>query len=447
MSAWDLGAAFQDENDENLTMLRRMRAAFERAGAPERLHIDVTYRCDLDCVHCYLDEKDRWPEMRTDEVLALLDQAHDAGVMHLTWSGGEVFARPDFMELLEYAGKLGFVQRLKTHGGAIDAPLARRLFEARVHRIDVSVYSLRPEVHDRITQVAGSLDATIAGVRAARGAGVAVKVNSVVFAGNLEEIPAIDDFFAALGCSCGFTANIARDHGGGAELDGLELEGDDIVRAFELIDRTYFARRGKLEVSEQRESWSHSAVCGAGRTSGYITPDGAVWPCVMWPQALGHLREQGLDEIWQSSALRKEILAFRNASRTSCTSCGGRTACAYCPGEAFKRTGDFKQAPRSFHRDARARMVALNRVAPGSYSDEDFASVPAVEPETVERQGRAGAEDIYRPDAAPKRAATSAPAGITRVSVGSLSLTRRSDDVARAKRIAKKAATVRRDAG
>ena len=68
-------------------------------GVPIAVHMDVTYRCNERCVHCYLDHDDHG-EMTTDEIKGVLDQLAEAGVFFLTFSGGEVFMRRDFFELV-----------------------------------------------------------------------------------------------------------------------------------------------------------------------------------------------------------------------------------------------------------------------------------------------------------------------------------------------------------
>ena len=66
------------------------------------VQLDLTYRCNERCVHCYLDHEDHG-EMTTLEIKTLLDQLAEAGVFFLTLSGGEILMRKDFFEILEYA--------------------------------------------------------------------------------------------------------------------------------------------------------------------------------------------------------------------------------------------------------------------------------------------------------------------------------------------------------
>src|SRR3989454_4586002 len=96
------------------TLMQEMTATALRLGVPLSVQLDITYRCNERCVHCYLDHDDHG-EMTTAEIKHLLDQLAEAGVFILTLSGGEIFMRKDFFEILEYARKLTFCVKLKTN--------------------------------------------------------------------------------------------------------------------------------------------------------------------------------------------------------------------------------------------------------------------------------------------------------------------------------------------
>ncbi len=133
-------------------------------GVPLSVHLDITYRCNERCVHCYLDHDDHG-EMTTAEIKGVLDQLAEAGVFFLTFSGGEVFLRRDFFELLEHARRLLFNVKIKTNAVMIHEAEAKRIRALGVDTIQISVYSHRPEVHDAITKLPGSFKRTIEGIR------------------------------------------------------------------------------------------------------------------------------------------------------------------------------------------------------------------------------------------------------------------------------------------
>src|SRR5712672_3938440 len=92
----------------------RLIARTVRKRLPLSVHFDLTYRCNERCVHCYLDHEDHG-EMTSSEIKGVLDQLAEAGVFFLTFSGGEVFLRRDFFEILEYARRLQFNVKVKTN--------------------------------------------------------------------------------------------------------------------------------------------------------------------------------------------------------------------------------------------------------------------------------------------------------------------------------------------
>jgi AdoMet-dependent heme synthase len=83
-------------------LMMELNAKVTEAGVPFSVQLDVTYRCNERCVHCYLDHEDHG-EMTLQEIKSLLDQLADAGMFFLTLSGGEVMMRMDFFDILEYA--------------------------------------------------------------------------------------------------------------------------------------------------------------------------------------------------------------------------------------------------------------------------------------------------------------------------------------------------------
>src|ERR1700675_2416904 len=95
-------------------LVEEMSAKALKLGIPLSVQLDLTYRCNERCVHCYLDHEDHG-EMTTSEIRDLLDQLAEAGVFFLTLSGGEILMRKDFFEILEYARALLFCIKLKTN--------------------------------------------------------------------------------------------------------------------------------------------------------------------------------------------------------------------------------------------------------------------------------------------------------------------------------------------
>lgn len=163
--------------------MQEMGARALRLGIPLGVQLDLTYRCNERCVHCYLDHEDHG-EMSLAEITGLLDQLADAGVFFLTISGGEIFLRPDLFEILAHARRLLFSVKIKTNALLIREPQARRLSALGIHGVQISIYSHRPEAHDGITLVPGSLQRSLAAAQRLRDAGVPVTFATVLMRQN-----------------------------------------------------------------------------------------------------------------------------------------------------------------------------------------------------------------------------------------------------------------------
>ncbi len=357
--------------------VEELTQAWAQAGKPLVAHLDLTFRCDLDCQHCYLDEKTRWPEMNTAKWRDVLDQLAAAGVLFLTWSGGEVTLRPDFPELLGYASQLGMFSRVKTHGAGLDEVWTEIFAANRITRVDISVYSLQDRIHDALTRRPGSLQRTLRAIDLLRAASLRVKISVFVGPDVIEEMPDIAKYFLDRGCELSFGGDLMLDRQASDSLRHLALNPEERLR-FEQHKATLLPpkrARDSLPVLS-----SATVPCQAGRTLVYIAPDGGVTPCVAWPMALGNLHEQSLDEIWGISPLRKQIVAWTNVDRTTCLSCAGGGVCTYCAGEAFKRTGDWRVAPDSFHSGTRAKLQAAELAGQTPLTPAQWATIPDAVP-------------------------------------------------------------------
>src|ERR1035438_4153282 len=109
-----------------MSLMAEMNQKALSLGLPLSVHLDITYRCNERCVHCYLDHDDHG-EMTTAEIVDVLTQLADAGVFFLSLSGGEVLMRRDFFEIVERARQLLFNVKVKTNGVMIHEKEAARL--------------------------------------------------------------------------------------------------------------------------------------------------------------------------------------------------------------------------------------------------------------------------------------------------------------------------------
>jgi radical SAM protein with 4Fe4S-binding SPASM domain len=314
-------------------------AVVERTMAraiPLSVHVDLTMRCNERCVHCYRVVEDR-RELTTAEVRRLLGELAAAGTLYLTFSGGEVFLRPDLDALLAEARRLRFDVRLKSNALLITAARARRLRELGVRQVDVSIYSADPAVHDAVTLTPGSLERSLAAVAHLQAAGVAVKLNCPLMrstVGGYREVRALAE---RLGVPCGIDPMITARNDGDVSTVRLRIGRADMQRV--LQDPALVAGPLPTAVPDVRPDLDE-VTCGAGHNAGYVSAYGDVMPCVALPIACGNVREQPFSEIWATAPRLREVRAIRIRDLRTCAGCRASAFCTRCPGQALVEDGD-----------------------------------------------------------------------------------------------------------
>jgi len=319
---------------------------------PWSVHVDLTYRCNERCIHCYLDHEDHG-EMTTDEIKKAFDQLAEAGTLFLTLSGGEIFLRKDLFDLIAYARLLHFDVSLKTNALLIEAARARRLREFGVRRIQISIYSAEPGVHDAITKVPGSLERSLAAIRFLQAQGLNVKIACPLMKQNLTAYCGVQALAEELGVPYVLDLTITPKMDGDRSILALRIPSQELLPVLQsphaqapVIEKSNapLLATGSASSSGVESPAYDDIPCSAGHNSCYISPYGDVFPCVQMPVPTGNLRRQNFNEIWFGSREMNRVRSLRESRLPICSSCSIREYCERCPGLALMEGGDLRGA-------------------------------------------------------------------------------------------------------
>ena len=348
-------------------LLEEMTEKALRLNIPLNVQLDLTYRCNERCVHCYLDHNDHG-EMTTAEIKHLLEEMADAGVFVLTLSGGEIFLRKDFFEILEHARRFMFCVKLKTNAVLIRAREAARLLDLGVESIQISIYSHRPEVHDAITLVPGSLKRSLDAIRFLKSQGLKVVIANVLMTQNMEDYPGVRALAADLGVECTLDPTVTPMMDGDRSPLNLGVEHSSLRQVFRDASLVGDVEQFCSIPPKPGESDLEARPCSAGHTACYVSPYGDVFPCVQFPLPTGNVRRQRFVDIWRRSDQMNEVRSIRLKDLT-CTACTHVSTCTRCPGLAFMegnmRGPSTQDCEKSFARTGipSANMLAKKRSA------------------------------------------------------------------------------------
>ena len=299
--------------------------------APICLTWEVTYGCNLACVHCLSSSGRRDPrELSTAEAVRFLDELAAMQVFYVNVGGGEPLLRPDFFDLLDHASRARVGVKFSTNGTLITPARARRLASMDYLDVQLSVDGARPESNDPV-RGSGSFDAAVTAMgRLAEAGFVGFKLSAVVTRLNAGELGDL----LALASRYGAQLRLARlrPAGRGAdtwhELRPTAQQLVDVHRFLvdhpEVLTGDSFFHLGALG-----EPIAGLNLCGAGRVVCLVDPVGDVYACpfVMHPEfRAGSVREPGgFAGVWRDSTLFRDLR--EPAVGGACAACGAFDSC------------------------------------------------------------------------------------------------------------------------
>jgi radical SAM protein with 4Fe4S-binding SPASM domain len=287
-----------------------------RRTIPYGVSLELTARCNLNCVHCY-HVRTLGPEMDTGEVKSVLDQLAALGTLDLTFTGGEPFTRGDFPDLLRHAVvERGFSLKIFSNLTLLDASQADLLASYPLNRVETTLLGADPETHDSLTRCPGSFEAALRGIALLRERNVAVAAKTLLMQPNSAQLSAMYRLAGELG--------IPFRHD-----DGLFVESDGSRRPLALRISEQAMRRNRKKLGH-RPDRNGPGSCNAAKSVMSISPDGSVYPCGPFPIPAGNIRRDSLAEIWRNAPLMRRVRSLAAEDYRVCPGCRYETACAGC---------------------------------------------------------------------------------------------------------------------
>ena len=300
--------------------------------APICLTWELTYACNLACVHCLSSSGRRDPgELSTAECKAVIDELHDLQVFYVNIGGGEPTVRSDFWELVDYATSRSVGVKFSTNGIRITADAARRLAGSDYVDVQISLDGATAAVNDAI-RGAGSYDLALRAMTRLAEAGVrGFKISVVVTRENVAQLDAFKAIADRYDAQLRLTR--LRPSGRGAQVwDQLHPSADQQRELYHWLLRhgdNVLTGDSFFHLAAYGEPLPGLNLCGAGRVVCLIDPVGDVYAC---PFAIhdeflaGNVRESGgFTGVWRTSELFRELR--RPQTGGACTACSAYDAC------------------------------------------------------------------------------------------------------------------------
>ena len=336
---------------------------------PFMVSYSITTKCNLKCKHCYSESVDQPApdELSTEDAFQLMDDLSNWGIGLLVIDGGEPLCREDLLDVVKYASAKGIRTTLGSNGTLIDEAMAKKMLDAGVRSIAISVDGVDAQTHDSFRGMSGAFEQTFKGIEACRNSGLPFQFNMVIRKETLSQLEDMLRLAVDSGANAAEFFDLVAAGRAKQECRGQVLSHDERKQAMEwlaqaqedcpIVIRVPACPMYPLLLKEKRIQPRHFPAemlqrvpyyergCAAGMPMGYVMvkSNGEVNPCMLLQVKLGNIKEQSIISIWENSPVLAR-LRQRESLKGACGDCFYKDTCSGCRGRAYEETGDMMAA-------------------------------------------------------------------------------------------------------
>ena len=306
-------------------------------------------------------------ELSKEEHFKLLDELAQLGCLWLLYTGGEIFARKDFLEIYTYAKKKGFLITLFTNGTLIGERTADYLRQWPPFAIEITLYGRTKETYEALTGIPDSYERCLRGIALLRDRGLPLKLKTVPTTVNKHEVLAMRQFAEEeLHLEFKFDSLINPRIDCSQSPLAVRLSPEEVV-ALDLHSSKVAAEFRKLAEEEAKHPPALANIettysCGGGMNSFAIDPYGHMSICVLSHQETYDIRSGSVEDGWKQFLLRVRTRARKTISK--CVSCRLHSLCSMCPANGELENGDPESPVEFLCEVAHLRAMSLGLQAP-----------------------------------------------------------------------------------
>ncbi len=320
----------------------------------QRLFIELNYNCNLRCIHCFND-KSCINEISFKKIKPFIDEAINLGLLYITLSGGECTLNKDFLKIAKYIRKNKIALEIYTNGQILndDDKLFDNLVAIYPHMISLSLYSMNPDIHDKITGVKGSQIKTLNVIKKLKEKNINIGIKTFLTNQNANEYRDIERFAKDNQINC--TVDYLLLDNPLKTNQQIEITNKQITKL--LLDKESICYMGNIPPEEFNKN---SSICSGGYSSLSINPNYDIYICPSLKILLGNCLKDSLTQIWNQKDINTPLGQIRQLRKKDLKQCHTKEYCKYCiycPGIAAD-SNNYLEPYERFCRIAKLKLEA-----------------------------------------------------------------------------------------
>ncbi|WP_192459584.1 radical SAM/SPASM domain-containing protein, partial [Musicola keenii] len=305
------------------------------SGKPQltALHVEITSKCNERCIHCYIPHENKKSGIDSGLFYDILEKCKDMKVLHLTLSGGEPMLHKDFCDFLRKCREYDFSVSILSNLTLLNDETLNEMKKNPLLGVQVSLYSMNPDIHDEITKKKGSFEKTKSAILRLIENNIPLQISCPIMQQNKNCYNEVIEWAAGYNIHAGDDyVIIARyDHStGNLNYRLSESEVKDIIMEKIASDGDYI-RKIKFESENKKILTPNDFVCSVCNSSVCISDNGDVYPCAGWQDYIvGNVKENSLSDIWYNSKKIRYLRELRRHDFPKCLQCTDKEFCTMC---------------------------------------------------------------------------------------------------------------------
>ncbi len=319
------------------------------------LDMELTERCNNNCIHCYINRPVHDPEtekreMTADRIGEILNEAAAAGCMTVRFTGGEPLLRHDFSDIYLYARRLGIATVISTNATLVTPELAALFMRYPPGRpLDITLYGMKKASYESVSRTRGSFDAAMHGIERLLENRIPFTLRGIRLPGRENEIPALETFAARhsadgklSGLSMNFNLRARRDSPEkNRVIQSLRAGPAETLRVLTRDRAAYINEKKQFAAKFMGPGGPYLFTCGCGK-GGTVDAYGILQPCLLLrhPETVYDLENGSLTDALTGFFPQLRQRKAKNPDYLErCARCFLKGLCEQCPAHSWMETG------------------------------------------------------------------------------------------------------------